>query len=683
MRAGGKRAENCLEFYIEFLYLLDSLFFMIRTNINRRNFLSKSAMSLFGYSLMVNVPASADTKIGTAAISDVGRRIDGALSSSTFSSASENHMTGNILNCDVLVAGGGMAGICAAIAAARNGSKTVLVQDRSRLGGNASSEVKMHPLGVDSTRYGFREGGILEEILLENAVRNPQNSWEVWDLLLYDKCISEPNLTLILDAFVYRAETESGKLKCVYARSDKTLNLYKITADVYIDCTGDSRMAMEAGAELMSGREGSSKYGEDEVVSTYPIGGHLCSSIMFTTRKFDRPMPFKAPKWAKKITANDLKFRDPRSCGFDYGYWFISHGGLSDTVRDNEVIRFELLSTVLGVWDYIKNSGKYPEADNRAIDTIGMIPGKRDSYRIKGIKVFKQFDIRGDWKKQPDSVGAVGWKLEDQPSGGFFDTKTPPAMPHRETPPFNIPLSILISKDFSNLMMAGRNISASHLAFSCLRVIKSCAVAGQAAGTAAAIASGKKIQPSEILNDTKVLAQVQQTLLRDAQPILNLPNSDPADLARSAKASASACSNSTSADNLLTGIFIDKPGSNENKWQAPIADKPWVKIEWESARRISNVILNLDTGNRFLTISLETKFAQTILRAPQPETLRDYNLVGILPDGSEKILAEMRKNHLKLVSHKFEPMQLKALRVDCLATCGSEFASIFEIRAYA
>lgn len=665
------------------LKAIDNLTFMSRTSINRRKFLSKSAMSLFGYSLMVSVPASPDAKGGTAAISDVGRRIDKALSSPQFSADSENYMAGNILNCDVLVAGGGMAGICAAIAAARNGAKVVLVQDRSRLGGNASSEIKMHPLGVDSQKYGFREGGILEEILLENAVRNPQNSWEIWDLLLYDKCISEPNIALILDTFVYRAETEAGNIKCVYARSDKTLNIYKITADVYIDCTGDCRMAMEAGAELMSGREGVSKYGEDEVVPTYPLGGHLCSSIMFTTRDFGKPMPFKAPSWAKKITARDLKFRDPRSCGFDYGYWFISHGGLSDTVRDNEVIRFELLSTVLGVWDYIKNSGKYPEADNRAIDTIGMIPGKRDSYRIKGIKVFKQFDIRGEWKNQPDSVGAVGWKLEDQPSGGFYDTKTPPAMPHRETPPFNIPLSILISKDFSNLMMAGRNISASHLAFSCLRVMKSCAVAGQAAGTAAAIAADKNIQPPDILKSPGMISLLQQTLLRDAQPILNLSNSDSADLARSATASASVCSNSTSAKNVLSGVFIDKPGSNENKWQAPIADKPWIKIEWKDARKISNVILNLDTGSRFLTISLETKFAQTIMRAPQPETLCDYNIVGILPDGSEKTLVEMRRNHLKLVSHKFEPVELKALRVDCLATCGSDMASIFEIRAYA
>lgn len=136
---------------------------------------------------------------------------------------------------------------------------------------------------------------------------------------------------------------------------------------------------MEAGAELMAGREGSEKYGEP-LADTYEKGKFLCSSIMFTSKDCGRPVAFKAPAWAKKISAEDLKLRDPAKWGFDYGYWFISHGGMADTIRDNEVIRFELLSIVLGVWDYIKNSGKYPEAANRAIDFVGMIPGKRDSY---------------------------------------------------------------------------------------------------------------------------------------------------------------------------------------------------------------------------------------------------------------------------------------------------------------
>ncbi len=129
------------------------------------------------------------------------------------------------LSCDLLVVGGGLAGVCSAISAARHGAKVVLLQDRSRLGGNASSEIRMHPLGVHSPSVGWREGGIMEELRLENAVRNPTFSWEVWDLLLYDKCVSEKNITLFLDTDAYKAETKNGRITRVWARSDSTRNV--------------------------------------------------------------------------------------------------------------------------------------------------------------------------------------------------------------------------------------------------------------------------------------------------------------------------------------------------------------------------------------------------------------------------------------------------------------------------
>lgn len=119
-------------------------------------------------------------------------------------------MTSRELHCDLLVAGDGMAGLCAAISAARNGARVVLVQDRSVLGGNASSEIKMHIVGADShgTKPGRRESGIIEELKLEDSVRNPHRPYSQWDLLLYEKAILEPNLTLLLDADLVAAETE-------------------------------------------------------------------------------------------------------------------------------------------------------------------------------------------------------------------------------------------------------------------------------------------------------------------------------------------------------------------------------------------------------------------------------------------------------------------------------------------
>ncbi len=655
---------------------------MIHKKIGRRKFIEASTLSMLGYSMMIAVPpeASAATK---AAISKKSKEIESVLQGKSYDDSCEPNMKKVELECDVLVCGAGMAGISAAIAAARNGAKVILINDRSRMGGNASSEIKMHPLGINEGRFGFRESGIIEELLLENAANNPQVSWDAWDVMLYDKCVSEPNITLILDTAVYMAEKSSNRIKCAYARCDKSLTIYKIKAKIYMDCTGDSRLAMESGAELMWGRDGAEKYGEDEVVDRYPIGGLLCSSIMYTTKDMGRPMPFKAPSWALKVTPEMLKYRNPRSVGLAYGYWFVSHGGLADTIRDNEIIRFELLSIVMGLWDYIKNSGKFPEAKNLALDSIGMIPGKRDSYRIMGRKLFSQHDIRGKWRDHPDQVGTVGWTLEDQPSSGFYAFDERPAMHVKiETTPFNIPLSILISKDVDNLMMAGRNMSCTHLAFSCTRVMKTGSVAGQAAGTAAAIAVREGKDPKDIAGDRALIGKLQQTLLKDGQIIMGVKNEDPLDFARKAKVRASTSDKGTSPENILSGAVFDWKWKNDNRWLAPISGKPWIELSWDAPQKLSQIIMNFDSGCKHLTMTTEQTRAARVTYAPQPETLADFNIVGILPDGTEKVLLEERGNYQKRRVYSIPTTEIRALRVDCLKTQGDPFARIFEVRCY-
>src|SRR5580704_16361576 len=126
----------------------------------------------------------------------------------------EPHMRLVDLDTDILVAGGGLAGVCAAIAAARHGARVILVQDRSRLGGNSSSEVKMHVVGANqhTQRPGWREGGLIEELRLADAVNNHQRCWELWDLLLYDKVVSEPNITLLLETTLYSCVVKNSHI---------------------------------------------------------------------------------------------------------------------------------------------------------------------------------------------------------------------------------------------------------------------------------------------------------------------------------------------------------------------------------------------------------------------------------------------------------------------------------------
>jgi hypothetical protein len=593
----------------------------------------------------------------------------------------EPHMTLVDLKTDVLVAGGGLAGVCAAVAAARHGAKVILVQDRSRLGGNSSSEVKMHVVGANhhKSRPGWREGGLLEEFRLDDAVNNPQRCWEMWDLLLYDKAISEPNITLLLESTLYSASTKNGRIEEVMVRCDKSEHLYRIQAGLYLDCTGDSRLGVEAGAEYRTGREAKSEFGESlapEKTDEETLG----SSILFTSRLYPRPMPFTPPKWARKVTKEHLKFRGVNS--WEYGYWWIEWGGNKDTIRDNERIRFELLSIVMGVWDYIKNSGELPSVSNWALDWVGMMPGKRGSRRLAGDHILTQHDlVKGSFE---DAVAIGGWPMDDHPPGGFDRADLPPAVQIKTPEVFNIPLRSLYSKNVSNLMMAGRNISASHVAFTSTRVMATCAVCGQAAGTAAALCLRYNVSPRELAKKRERVSELQQTLLRDDQSIRDLRNMDPKDLARKGKVSASAAKGEAKPELVLDGAPRDIPGKSVHHWEGPLSGEgAWLELAWDGPQRIAEVQLTFDTGfQRELTLTSNDRVNTGILRRPQPETVKDYDLL-YRAGGEWKTLAEVRGNYQRLRRHRFDSVTASAVRVHVRSTHGADEARIFEVRCYA
>lgn len=639
-----------------------------------REFLSTAAMGLLGYSLMVSVDepsAGVGECCKKAAAAGQKRGCEPTFGQSTMQNVK--------LDCDVLVAGGGLTGVCASLAAARSGAKVVLVQNRSRLGGNSSSEVRMHALGIDSNKVGFRESGILEELKLKNIVENTQLSWVVWDVMLYDKIRCEENITLLLDTTVYGADVCDRKITRAYARCDMSLTNYIISAKQFIDCTGDCRLGLEAGAEVMSGRDGPEKYGES-LAGVFTKGDHLCCSMMFTSHDAGCEVKFTPPSWAHKITEENLKFREPSD--FLYGYWFISFGGKLDIIHDTEIIRRELLSILLGVWGYLKNSGKYPQTKNLDLDFVAMFPARRDTNRIKGYDIFTQHDIDGKWKDRPDQIITVGWPMEDQPSDGFY-FKGKPSIYGGKTPFYNLPFSAMYSCDIDNLMMAGRNMNTSHIAFTSTRVMNTGALAGEVVGNAAAMCARENMTARQLDKDAAALSRLRQKLIKDGNIVVGFKNDDEADLARKAKAASNVSSAlGTSASNVLNGVAYDFKDRNDNKWLAPIDAKPVLELSWEKPVCISQVRLNLDTGCRMITQTSQVSFVKAMIHAPQPETLRDFDIVAVLPDGSEKTLKEVRGNYQKLVIADFDATEAKALMVKCLATNGSEYASIFEVRAY-
>jgi len=584
-----------------------------------------------------------------------------------------------VVKADLLVAGGGMAGICAAIAAARNGRKVILVQNRSRLGGNASSEIRMHVSGASALQQVWRETGILEELMLEDAVRNPQRSYEIWDFILYDKVVSEPNITLLLDTAVTAVHGSTDKISHVMAFCSPTEELYEIHAEYFADCTGDATLAALAGASHMVGREAKSKWNESlgvENADKLTMG----NSILFQAQKHDKPMPFYPPTWARKYGAKDFVHRGIDS--LEYGYWWLELGGMEDSVKDGQKNRRDLLATLFGVWDYIKNSGDYPDATNWALSWVGMIPGKRESRRVVGDYIMTQDDIQTA-KLFEDRVAYGGWPLDDHPPGGMDTTNNVPLVSIPLKKPYSIPLRSLYSKDMSNLLMAGRNVSVSHVALSSTRVMATCAIMGQAIGTAVAYCLQQKLALRKLTTDKVRLKVFQQLLLRQDQSILGLRNEDVNDLARSAKVTASSETEKGSAQFVIDGVNRIIDDGQSHQWQAPISESlPFIELKWDREVSVGKVILVFDTGlHRYLRISPQDVVYQNQIRGAQPETISDYTIS--VDNGNEWMpIVQVEGNYQRRVEHIIGPVSTNRLRLTVIKTNGDSLARLFEIRCY-
>lgn len=591
-------------------------------------------------------------------------------------------LTSHTLETDFLVAGGGLAGVCAAIAAARRGSRVVLVQDRSVLGGNASSEIKMHIVGADchGQKPGCRESGIMEELRLEDAVRNPHRCYSQWDLLLYEKVKLEPNITLLLDTDVVGATVEGGVIRSVRAVRNLTEDEFTIRAKFFADCTGDGRLGVEAGADYHVGREAKSQYGETlarDVADRQTLG----SSILITGRKYDAPQTFVAPSWIRKFQKSDFKHRPIGS--YEYGYWWFEWGGQLDSLRDNETIRHELLRIALGVWDYVKNSGDHPNSANWALDWVGAIPGKRESRRFLGTHVLKEQDVLGG-RIFEDQVAYGGWAIDIHPPSGVDVPDEPPYTPTRFNHLYSIPFGCYHSRNIANLFFAGRNISATHVAFASTRVMATCAIGGQAIGTAAALWRTAADSDIRRLATKENVSALQQALLKDDAWLLNVPNADPADLARKAKVSATSANQP--AGNVVDGVARDLKSSwgpwssdSVHRWES--ASLPaTLSLEFPAPAKVSEVHVTFDTNfEKELILSMSDHHThKSAPRRAQPETVKAYR---ILVDG--KVVAEESANFLRKRVHVLSaPVVGKKLELEVVATHGAPAARVYEIRAY-
>ncbi len=421
---------------------------------------------------------------------------------------------------DVCVVGAGLAGICAALAAARHGAHTALVDDRPVPGGCSSSEIRVPPCGAGYFNPWATETGIVHELIVEDRARNHApvgygQANAIWDLVLYDACRREPRLDLHLNTCIDRVEmTGKRAIALVTGLQSHSGSRLRVPARVFIDCSGDGCVGAGAGVPFRVGGEARAEYGES-LAPEEPDDFVMGSSLLFRAMDTGHDVPFEPPQWAEVYDYPDgIPHRSTRD--LRGGYWWIEIGWPLDTLHDDPAIRDELLRHVLGVWDHIKNRSRERErARTWALDWVGFVPAKRESRRFVGAYVLTQQDLQGE-PEFADTVAFGGWSIDDHTRGGITALDRAPSFDRRRlvdyfVTPYPVPLRSLYAREIDNLLFAGRCLSASRIAFSSLRVQQSLATTGHAAGVAAAWCVENDCRPHDI-GDARPL---QQRLLRD------------------------------------------------------------------------------------------------------------------------------------------------------------------------
>ena len=445
-----------------------------------------------------------------------------------FSSQNARDFPQQQLRADLLVAGGGLAGVCAALAAAREGLSVVLIQDRPVLGGNASSEVRLWANGATShmgnNNRWAREGGIMGEIMEENLWRNKEGNPVLFDLVLLDIVQAQPGLTLLLNTVVTDIEKSGRRLQAVQAFNAINQTHYRVSAAQFIDASGDGVLGYLAGAAHRVGAESVDEFGE-KMAPGENFGHKLGHSIYFYTKRTAQPVRFVPPSFALKEISAIPRYQRLNATLNGCDLWWLEWGGRLDTVHESETIKWELWKIVWGVWDYIKNAGEFPDAANLTIEWVGLIPGKRESRRFLGDTLLCQQDII-EQHDHYDAVAYGGWSIDLHPADGVYSQHEGCRQFHSKGT-YTIPFRALYSQSLDNLLLTGRLISATHVAFGSARVMCTCGVLGEAVGRAAAICQRQQLTPAELAQPDRV-GDLQQQLLRQGAFIPRVPLANPA-----------------------------------------------------------------------------------------------------------------------------------------------------------
>lgn len=602
---------------------------------------------------------------------------------------------------DFVVIGGGMSGICAALAAARNGAKTALIHNRSVLGGNASSEVRIHISGASDSQKKpeLEESGILYELMLDNKAQNDWFSYPLWDAVLFNKVRFQQNLDLYMNTVMFDADCEQSLITRVRCFRETTEKHLVLEAPLFADCTGNGTLGYFVGAEFMTGSESRADFGElhaPEKTNNFRMG----NTILFRAVNRGEPVKFTPPPFAKKLTEQDLHLRihssklpdysqaeDPEeyrrvssvsSAGIEYGYWWLElTGDGEDIIEEYEDIRDELYAYFYGVWDHIKNGGDHG-AQNYDLEWVGALPGMRESRRLRGDYILNECDILNH-RMFEDSVAYGGWGVDLHAPHGLKDRDLLPSQVWTFDGTYTIPYRCYYSKNIKNLFMAGRNISASKLGMASTRVIGTCAVGGQAVGSAAALCVQKGILPRELCGS---VFELQQLILKDDGFIPGVKNEDKGDLARYAEFTASSHISDFLPQCVISGVSREF-GDGRHSWRCKMESYgAWIHARLAFPAELSQINVTFDSNfNYSVRVTMSPARQKQQRRGVPPELTRDFDIV-LYKD--EKIVktVQVRNNHQRFCPCYFEKTLCDSFKIKIRATNGADTVCIFEIRAY-
>jgi hypothetical protein len=389
------------------------------------------------------------------------------------------------------VVGGGVAGTTAALTAARLGLKVALIQDRPVLGGNNSSEVRVHLGGRINLDPYPKLGDVVNEIApLRGGNAQPGDYYE--DEKKLEMVNAEENISLFLNYRAFSVEKEGNAIKTVVARHIETAEELSFSAPLFADCTGDGTVGYLAGADFAMGRESKADFNEP-TAPEQPDKMTMGASVQWYSKEGEKHCDF--PEFEYGIEFNDSNVQN-----VTMGEWTWETGMNYDQIFEFERIRDYGMLVVYSNWSYLKNRSSFREAyRNRYLEWVAYIAGKRESRRLIGDVILKEQDIT-DFVIYPDASAPTSWTIDlhypdPENSEHFPEAEFKSIAVHKAIHPYPIPYRCLYSRNVDNLFMAGRNISVTHVALGTVRVMRTTGMMGEVVGMAASVARKNDTTP--------------------------------------------------------------------------------------------------------------------------------------------------------------------------------------------